>query len=118
MSKRSNGEGTISKCSSDGRRIGQITLDYDEFGKAIRKARSAKTQAECRKKLIELKKIFSAVQNKSVDKKSYVDYLLTDWIDEKKNVEQLEESTIQTHINRINCDFPDFFRDIELQMID
>ena len=33
MSKRSNGEGTISKRSSDGRWIGQITLGYDEFGK-------------------------------------------------------------------------------------
>lgn len=49
---------------------------------------------------------------------SYVDYLLTDWINEKKNVEQLEESTIQTHIGRINCYFPKFFRDIELQKID
>ena len=32
--------------------------------------------------------------------------------------EKLEESTIQTHISRINCYFPDFFGDIELQKID
>jgi len=117
--KRANGEGTISK-RADGRWIGQITLGYDEFGKAIRKACSAKTQAECRKKLNELKKIFSAVKVKSlpVAKKSYVDYLLTDWIGEKKTVEQLEESTIQTHISRINCYFKDFFQNIELQKID
>ena len=44
--------------------------------------------------------------------------MLTDWIDEKKKVEQLEESTIQTHISRINCYFKDFFQDIELQKID
>ena len=120
MSKRSNGEGTISKRSSDGRWIGQITIGYDEFGKAIRKACSAKTQAECRKKLDSLKKQFALVKssNISTTKKSYVDYLLTDWIDEKKFVEQLEESTIQTHISRINCYFKNFFQNIELQKID
>lgn len=118
MSKRSNGEGTISKRSSDGLWIGQISLGYDEFGKAVRKACSAKTQAECKKKLDKLKKQFAFVQNKSVDKKSYVDYLLADWVNEKKFVEQLEESTIQTHISRINCYFKNFFQDIELQKID
>ena len=118
MSKRSNGEGTISKRKSDGLWIGQITLGYDEFGKAIRKTCSAKTQSECKKKLDKLKKQFALVQNKSADKKSYVDYLLTDWIEVKKNVEQLEDSTIQTHISRINCYFKNFFKDIELQKID
>lgn len=118
--KRANGEGTISKRSSDGLWIGQITLGYDEFGKAVRKACSAKTQSDCRKKLDSLKKQFAFVKSSNVltTKKSYVDYLLTDWIDEKKNVEQLEESTIQTHISRINCYFKNFFQDIELQKID
>ena len=120
MSKRSNGEGTISKRSSDGSWIGQITLGYDEFGKAVRKACSAKTQAECKKKLDSLKKQFLTFKVKSVHvaKKSYFDYLLTDWIEEKKFVEQLEDSTIQTHISRINCYFKDFFKNIELQKID
>ena len=118
--KRVNGEGTISKRSSDGRWIGQITIGYDDNGKAIRKACSAKSQAECKRKLDKLKNQFALIQGKPITntKKSYVDYLLTDWIDEKKNVEQLEESTIQTHIGRINCYFPKFFRDIELQKID
>ncbi len=118
--KRVNGEGTISKRSSDGRWIGQITIGYDDNGKAIRKACSAKSQAECKRKLDKLKNQFAVIQGKTIatTKKSYVDYLLTDWIAEKKNVEQLEESTIQTHINRINCYFPDFFGDIELQKID
>jgi len=118
--KRVNGEGTISKRSSDGRWIGQITIGFDESGKAIRKACSAKSQAECKRKLDKLKKQFAPIQGKPIAaiKKSYVNYLLTDWINEKRNVEQLEESTIQTHISRINCYFPDFFRDTELQKID
>lgn len=118
--KRANGEGTISKRSFDGRWIGQITLGYDDNGKAIRKACSGKTQTDCKKKLDSLKKQFALVKssNISITKKSYVDYLLTDWIYEKKNVEQLEESTIQTHISRINCYFKDFFQDVELQKID
>ena len=118
--KRVNGEGTISKRSSDGRWIGQITLGFDDNGKAIRKACSAKSQAECKRKLDKLKNQFAPIQGKSIatTKKSYVDYLLSDWINEKRNVEQLEESTIQTHISRINCYFPDFFRDTELQKID
>ena len=118
--KRVNGEGTISKRSSDGRWIGQITIGFDESGKAIRKACSAKSQAECKRKLDKLKNQFAPIQGKPIaaTKNSYVDYLLSDWINEKRNVEQLEESTIQTHISRINCYFPDFFRDIELQKID
>ena len=118
--KRVNGEGTISKRSSDGRWIGQITIGYDDNGKAIRKACSAKSQAECKRKLDKLKNQFAVIQGKPITatKKSYVDYLLTDWIAEKKNVELLEESTIQTHISRINCYLSDFFRDTELQKID
>ena len=117
--KRANGEGTISK-RANGHWIGQITLGYDESGKAIRKVCSAKSQAECKRKLDKLKNQFTLIQGKPITntKKSYVDYLLTDWIDEKKNVEQLEESTIQTHISRINCYFPDFFGDTELQKVD
>ena len=117
--KRVNGEGSISKRSSDGRWIGQITIGYDDNGKAIRKACSAKS-AECKRKLDKLKNQFTIIQGKSIaaTNKSYVDYLLTDWINEKRDVEQLEESTIQTHISRINCYFPDFFGDIELQKID
>ena len=117
--KRVNGEGTISKRSSDGRWIGQITIGFDESGKAIRKTCSAKSQAECKRKLDKLKNQFALIQGKPITttKKSYVDYLLTDWIDEKRDVEQLEESTIQTHISRINCYFS-FFSDIELQKID
>lgn len=118
--KRVNGEGTISKRSSDGRWIGQITLGFDDNGKAIRKACSAKSQAECKRKFDKLKKQFASIQGKTIatTKKSYVDYLLTDWINEKKSTEKLEESTIQTHISRINCYFLDFFRNIELQKID
>ena len=118
--KRVNGEGTISKRSSDGRWIGQITIGFDESGKAIRKACSAKSQAECKRKLDKLKNQFAVIQGKPIaaTKKSYVDYLRTDWINEKRNVEKLEESTIQTHISRINCYFLDFFRDTELQKID
>lgn len=118
--KRVNGEGTISKRSSDGRWIGQITIGFDESGKAIRKACSAKSQAECKRKLDKLKNQFALIQGKPIatTKKSYVDYLLSDWINEKSDVEQLEESTIQTHISRINCYFLAFFRDIELQKID
>ena len=118
--KRVNGEGTISKRSSDGRWIGQITIGYDESGKAIRKACSAKSQAECKRKLDKLKNQFTIIQGKTIaaTKKSYVNYLLTDWINEKRDVEQLEESTIQTHVSRINCYFPDFFGDTELQRID
>ena len=117
--KRANGEGTISR-RADGRWIGQITLGFDDNGKAIRKACSAKSQAECKRKLDKLKNQFAPIQGKPIaaTKKSYVDYLLSDWINEKRDVEQLEESTIQTHISRINCYFPDFFRDIELQKID
>ena len=112
-----NGEGTLSKRSSDGRRIGQITLGFDDNGKAIRKACSAKSQAECKRKLDKLKKQFAPIQGIATTKKSFVDYLLSDWINEKRDVEQLEEFTIQTHISRINCYFS-FFSDIELQKID
>lgn len=117
--KRANGEGTISK-RADGRWIGQITLGFDDNGKAIRKACSAKSQAECKRKLDKLKKQFATVQAKPIatTKKSFVDYLLNDWINEKKSTEKLEESTIQTHISRINCYFPTFFGNIELQKID
>ncbi|MBQ6757529.1 MAG: site-specific integrase [Selenomonadaceae bacterium] len=117
--KRANGEGTISK-RADGRWIGQITIGFDDNGKAIRKACSAKSQAECKRKLDKLKNQFAIIQGKPIvtTKKSFVDYLLNDWINEKRYVEKLEESTVQTHISRINCYFPDFFGDIELQKFD
>ena len=119
MSKRANGEGTISKRSSDGRFIGQITLGFDDSGKAVRKCCSAKTKAECKKKLDKLKKEYSAVQGKSVSQnKSYIDYLINEWITEKRDVEKLEESTIQTHLSRIDCYFKKFFKDTEIQKID
>ena len=84
-----NGEGTISKRSSDGRWIGQITIGYDDNGKAIRKACSAKSQVECKRKLDKLKKQFAPIQGKTIatTKNSYVNYLLSDWIDEKRDVE-------------------------------
>ena len=118
--KRANGEDTISKRSSDGRWIGQITLGFDDNGKAIRKACSAKSQAECKRKLDKLKNQFAPIQGKTIatTKKSFVDYLLNDWINEKKSTEKLEESTIQTHISRITCYFPAFFGNVELQKID
>lgn len=64
--KRVNGEGTISKRSSDGRWIGQITIGYDDNGKAIRKACSAKSQAECKRKLDKLKNQFALIQGKPI----------------------------------------------------
>ena len=87
--KRVNGEGSISKRSSDGRWIGQITIGYDDNGKAIRKACSAKSQAECKRKLDKLKNQFALIQGKTIatTKNSYVNYLLSDWIDEKRDVE-------------------------------
>ena len=108
--KRVNDEGTISK-RADGRWIGQITRGFDNNGKAIRKACSAKSQAECKRKLDKLKKQFAVIQGKPIaaTKKSYVEHLLTDWINEKKTTEKFEESTIQTHISRINCYFPRVF---------
>lgn len=54
MSKRANGEGTIYK-GKDGKFYGEITLGYDANGKRIYKKRSAKTKAEVRKKLEQIK---------------------------------------------------------------
>ena len=118
--KRANGEGTISKRSSDGRYIGQITLGFDDSGKAVRKCCSAKTKAECKKKLDKLKKEYAAIQGKPVasQNQSFVDYLLNDWIREKRETERLEESTIQTHFSRIRCYFKSFFGNIDLQKVD
>ena len=121
MAKRANGEGTISKRSSDGRYIGQITLGFDDSGKAIRKCCSAKTKAECKNKLDELKKqYFQSIgkTNTVNQKKSFVDYLLNDWLNEKRDVENLEESTIQTHKGRIKSYFEPFFGNTAIQDVD
>ena len=84
---------------------------------AVTVAQTALWIAELKMKC-ETKEIVHKSLPSAATKKSYVDYLLTDWINEKRDVEQLEESTIQTHISRINYYFPDFFGDTELQKID
>lgn len=119
--KRVNGEGTISQRKSDSRWIGQITVGYDK-GKAIRKSCSAKTKQECRAKLDKLKMEYygrSLTYRKLENAKMpYVEYLRTCWLPEKRDVELLEQSTIETHMDRIKCYFDPFFQGTEIQDID
>ena len=51
---RQNGEGSVYQRASDGRWIGSVTLGWDD-GKRVRKTVSAKTAAEVRKKLREMR---------------------------------------------------------------
>lgn len=55
MSKRANGEGTISK-RKDGRWQGMVTLGRDSSGKRVRRTVYGKTQQECRDKLDTLRR--------------------------------------------------------------
>lgn len=119
---RAKGEGTISK-RKDGRGYKvQITIGIDKkTGNAIRKTTSAPTQAEATKKLDNLKKIYGNVH---VDKRPksnkvvFIDYLLNEWIDEKRNIERLEDSTLETHEKRINKYFKSFFGRTTIDKID
>ena len=121
MAHRANGEGTISRRKT-GTWIGQITIGIDRAtGKQIRKTCSGKTQAECKQNLDKLKQQYMGVRLTKRDNRSgkmlYIDYLLNDWINEKRNIERLEESTIQTHLQRIHSYFTEFFKNVTLEQI-
>lgn len=103
MSKRANGEGTISQRSSDKRWIGQITLPNPNprSNKQIRRTVSAKTQTECRKKLEKLKNQLADNTYVPPTKLTYGEYLVK-WLEQKEKLEKLKISTIETHQQRIN----------------
>lgn len=116
--KRGNGEGTISQRSSDGRWIGQLTVPNPNPRdcRQIRKTVSGKTQAECRKKLEELKKKLATNTYISPTKMTYIEYLKS-WLEQKAKLEKLKPSTIATHAGRIKIYIKPYFGNIEIQKI-
>lgn len=73
--KRKSGEGTV-RLRKDGRWEGRIVTAYDKVGKPITKNVLAKTEAECVKKLEDLKKSLGVVKSKVSP-----DMPFGDWID-------------------------------------
>jgi integrase len=118
MRKRANGEGTISQRSSDGRWIGQISVPNPDpkACRQIRKTVSGKTQAECKKRLEELKKKFETNTYTLPTKLTYTEYLKS-WLEQKSKLEKLKPSTIATHSNRIKLYIDPYFGKAEIQKI-
>ena len=115
IKKLSNG--SISRRGKDGLYICQVTVTYED-GVIKRKNASAHTKADAQKKLKEMRMniINSSVAERQRDidsctKHLYTYYLLHDWIEEKKNVEQLENTTINVHKQRIKCYIVPTFKD-------
>ncbi len=116
--KRAYGEGTLSQRKSDGRWIGQLTVpnpnpkDYRQ----IRKTVSGKTQAECKKKLDDLKRQLASNTYVQPTKITFVSYLST-WLEQKANLEKLKASSIATHASRIRLYIKPYFGNIEIQKV-
>lgn len=116
--KRAYGEGTLSQRKSDGRWIGQLTVpnpNPKDF-RQIRKTVSGKTQAECKKKLDELKRKLASNTYVQPTKTTYVAYLST-WQEQKANLEKLKASSIATHASRIRLYIEPYFGNIEIQKV-
>ena len=72
--KRKAGEGTL-RLRKDGRWEGRIVVDYDENGKPKTKNVTAKTKAECLKKLEALKEKCGIVTGKATPEMPFGDWL-------------------------------------------
>ena len=72
--KRKAGEGTL-RLRKDGRWEGRIVVDYDENGKPKTKNVTAKTKAECLKKLESLKEKCGVVTGKATPEMPFGDWL-------------------------------------------
>jgi len=108
--KRAYGEGTLSQRKSDGRWIGQLTVpnpNPKDF-RQIRRTVSGKTQAECKKKLDELKRKLASNTYVQPTKITFVAYLST-WLEQKANLEKLKASSIATHASRIRLYIKPYF---------
>ena len=120
--KRANGEGTISK-RKDGLWIAQLTVGFDTTtGKYKRKCVSGKTQHEAKLKLDKLKKQYKQIAiienaDKYNGNMDFYDFLINHWIPEKRYVERVEETTIATHLQRIESYIKPYFRRVRVDKI-
>lgn len=72
--RRKAGQGTL-RLRKDGRWEGRIVVDYNENGTPVTKSVTAKTKAECQKKLEELKQKCGIVTGKAKPDMSFGDWL-------------------------------------------